>query len=456
MRRRILALVLLLSCALPSLAQPDMNDPRVRRLMELNAVPPESRTSAQLDETVLLLFELLMEELVKAVPEPERSRLVGLRPVLRRGEGTSPVVVRGKEIRISEDYPGPLIALGALLAHDLRVTRFGFLETPNPILDQPVSVSALLPLMTPLRLHLDSPFFLERLALLQCARSDADCRDLAMPSIASILSFVLSHEIAHVLLGHAEKLDRSLEEEMAADSTAWPFAQRLAADFLTGDTSFDEAARLAFFAGPLVTLQYELYDEQGKEEAPEIARRRDALLARVPESLREEVAELLFPQRSDENVGKLDLSWEAPPQRLWIDGVEIPPAEVGGRELVTAAGAHHVFAWSPEGMAYERILTGGRRRAIRLRFRPVAEAPAPPEELRKLHSERRWFDLLLQTSDAALQPREKSLLMLHAEALRSLHLSDLIAVPADGLPSAEEARRLGRWKRAGAPLLFWQ
>jgi hypothetical protein len=449
-----LLLAALLACALPAHAQ-DEADPRLRRLAEINAIAPESRTIAQIEEIVLLSSALLLEHLVEALPEPDRAKLAGLHAVIRPVDGGSPILIQGKEIRISEDYLGSLFLLTTLLTHDLSVTYCEPFETSNPLLEQPFAVSALAPQMSPLRNYLDSPFIMDLVPLLSCPPSDTFCSDLRIPAFTVILSFAFHHEMAHVLLGHGNRTaDRPLlEEELAADAAAWPLTQRMLAEFRTEDARFDHAVRMAFLAGPILPLQYELFGEEG-QETPGIARRRDALLALIPEDQREEVVELVLPQRSARNVGRLTLHWEQFPRRLWIDGVEIPPAEVKEKELLVASGRHRIFAWSDEGIAYESVRVGGARRTVALKFRQVAETPVPLEKLQSLQREHRWLDLLLQTSDASLKPREKEMRMLHAEALRFMGLADLIEIPQDGLLEREQ-QTLRRWKMSGAPLLFW-
>jgi hypothetical protein len=444
-------LALLLVAAVPLHAR-QAPDPRLRRLEQLKAIAPTARTEAQAVEAAQLFLSVLLDHLVEILPDSERTKVAGLYAVIIPVDGSSPVSIRGKEIRISSEYPGTVALLATLLAHDLAVTRLEPFDTSNPLLEHPLAASALVPLMTPLRNYLESPFVLDHWNMLSCPPGNRDCQYLEGESLTVLFSFVFCHEIGHRIRG--DEHGHSLEEEMAADAIAWPLVQKLLAGFRVGETSFDEMARLVLLAGPILSLQYELFDSEG-QEVSWIARRRDALISRIPEDLREEVVELIVPQRSTENVRRLELRWDQAPQRLWIDGVEIPPAEVNGRALLVGGGPHQVLAWSAEGMAYDSVQAGGSRSEVHLRFRRVAESPAPLEGLKTLQRERRWFDLLLQTSDAALKPRDNSLVMLYADCLRHMNLTDLVEVPVDGIVTPKEKRNLRSWKRSGMPLSSW-
>lgn len=443
--------LLILASLLATAAHGQWPSERLETLSRLRAKPPSAWTDDDATEVVRTIFVTVVEVAVDHLSPGDRARLGEPRVEVGRWEDRAPASMVDGTLLLQERYFEEIIVLAALLAHDLHVVHLDWLPDPQPLLTRPWAETPLLPALRPLHRYAELSAWIS-----SCPQQFESCTLLLAATVAASLGFVASHEFAHLLLGHEGDGSAAypLAQEKSADLLARQVLAEMHAEAGFEDGGFATAFELAFAAAPLLTLENEI--EKFPRRADVLRARFDALAEALPERLRDDALELVRPETSSDNAGRLRVVWTETPELLVINGMVVPPDEVAGRELRVAGTLHKVFARSGNRFAYDRALAGGPEAVVaRLVFQPLAAAPSR-EELARLEDDRDWLTLLSHTSRADLSPREARLAPAHLLALRRMDLGAWVDPDGWGMLTGRELRRARLVHRLSRPLAGWR
>ncbi|HWB86352.1 MAG TPA: hypothetical protein VG675_19580 [Bryobacteraceae bacterium] len=422
----IVRLTLLLCFIAAELSAQAPVDPRAAQIRELSALPPwamtDQRAQTLVESTVGLLLDQMWDaKEIAGVRPPQKPAIRAVVEGRRR-----PAYVRGKEIVFPVEYFELLTELSTVLAHDLYVSTSGELDYPNPLITHPYAASRILPLWDPLVMYLQNSYFSDAQQMLSC-QQEAKCAYLQQTQFTVDLLFVLLHELTHLALQDRPGSDGSypLQQEMTADRRAWDALQLIAAE--TPRTGQNRAVPLAFAAGPVLILEFEKSTKTGQAENV-LMQREDALIALAPRDLASSVKRAVLPRRSSTAFSLVTISSPVNPDFLVLDGVRLSPREVLGKALLLRNGVHELVGVSGERLGHEEVVLTGGPEDVTLTFENLSPGLSSDAELRSLEEKDDWFGILLRTSGAGLQPRDRSLAYLHWKALDELNLNDWIRV----------------------------
>jgi hypothetical protein len=420
-------------------------------LSRLRTKPPSAWTDADATQAVQAVFGTIVEIAGDHMPPDQRSRLGEFTVEIGRWEGRAPASMVDRTLLLQESYFDEMLVLAGLLAHDLHVIYLDWLPDPQPLLTRPWAETPLLPLLRPLSVYAENSAWFA-----SCPQGLEGCRLLLGTTIGATLGFVASHELAHRLYGHEGNAAARypLDQEKSADRLARRILDRMHAEASFEDEGFAEAFELALAAGPLLTLENEI--EKTPWRAADLRVRLDSLAQELPERLRDDALDLVRPETSSENAGRLRVVWDETPELLIVNGMTVSPEEVQGRELRVAGALHRVFARSRDRFAFDRVVAEGAAPAVaRLLFQPLA-APVSAAELEGLEEDRAWLELLCRTSRADLTPGEAWLAPRHLRALRRMGLDAWIDADGWGMLSGEDLRRARLARQRSRALAGWR
>ena len=446
-------LLLPLACGLVS-AQEDL----ARKAEQLKALV--SRPPAEWDDAhAIKLSQLYLDLYLDMLWEPEQHRLAApylpaSRPKVAAyiaGELRTPIW-SGGVMRVPVEYLAHLASIGVLTGHDIFVDDHR-IELPYPLLSAPFRSSRVLPLLHPLGRHFEQDRFATLQVYLVCPASQGDCQTVQnMASMAAVLFCVL-HEISHGFLRHPASPTYSPAQEIAADGNALVLLDLLAGQFKSMPEPLLGLVRQSFFLAPLVWLEVEASRVSSAALRAEYEQRKKALLQVFPPDRRRLAGRFLEPKSASGSTSTLRLDWSEKPERIWIDGISVPPNDLVGRTLTVSANAHTVIAFRPGAIAFADLLSPGATTS--LRFQPLPPTP-PVAELESLESRQKWADILIRTTDENLKPRQPAAALYHWEALRHFRLHRLIRVEDWKAIPEPMWRRVQLWERLGQPLAAWR
>lgn len=350
-------------------------------------------------------------------------------------------------------YLGHLMLISEVLGHDIAVKEGPLSIQRNPLLAEPFSSEPLLPLLMPLD---RSSFTFGSLEATQqfLIGTDADprCKEQLGISWMALTIFVLTHEMSHIRYGHrvSRKGEHPVGDEILADQNAFMILQELRNTLIPDAKS---PLRKAFTFAPIVWLTIEAGLTRGAGQ-DEMTARRDALLKFISQEDRDEVTEMLEPDRSDLKLGRLRTTWSQLPEHLFLDGLAVDPSDLHDKQLLVASGEHIAIGTIVGKLCYaSAIVEGDGDETLSLRCVELRDGEV--SELERLEKAREWFELLVLTSNDELAPKRPDLAYFHGEALHRLKCGRLIPTSDWTIFSTSQQRRLRLWQHMGLPLGSW-
>jgi hypothetical protein len=455
MRRVSRHLLVLILCAgaVPALAQ----EPSPALMAEMQSLRGQVfKTDEDLQRIGRVLSQFAWELLLQASPSSsDRETLKAISFRFERSDRSTPARVDGRRIILATGPVFELLTAGAALGHDIYISNGHEFPVTSSVAYRPLAASPIIPLADPLAGWLEGGA--------THAMCPPDVTACTVPQgtamLVGILGFVLAHEAAHILLEH--KGDQTIERELAADAAAAVRLEGLL-KYLDKDGQLTDDVRLAVRAGPplmmmLLKSRRIARDWAGVDDplVRDYERRRQRLLAIMPEETRDQVTDLLDPKTMEGSSGIITVASSETADIIYVDGLPYRPVEIIGHPVVMPAGRHVVFARSGNRLAYNSTdVGGGDRRTMRLVFR---EPICPPQRtsVDDAFRRREWFEVLLASGGLSCGETLASGVRVY-DALRRLHLAFLIPEAPSNLDSDKEIRLVDGWRKAGLPLSAWR
>jgi len=197
------------------------------------------------------------------------------------------------------------------------------------------------------------------------------------------------------------------------------------------------------------------YEDRGL--AGSSAQAKEKILSMLPEGIRDDVIEEITPDRSDQNLGRLEIASAVMPDILLIDGTAYSPGAAIGVPLLLPSGPHIVFAAKDNQYAVTSTRIGEERnRKLTLAYQALPEGQSSAAEIANLRKTRDWAGVLLATSDGHLHARTPDLAYAHAEAMYRLKLGEWIDLNDLRGATDKERRRVELWMKTSQPLGSWR
>jgi hypothetical protein len=393
-----------------------------------------------------MLWDFETNPKLRALLPPQRPTVVGK----MTGGLRSPYLEKDK-IVFPFEYYGYLNLIGLLVGHDAYANDYHF-PLEKTLLNTPYRMGEVTSLMNPLSAYLDPSSFSSLQQVLMCGNNEQDCQNVLKSSLAAIVLFPLLHELSHLALHHAVGIEGvNANDEIAADKRAFKALRIISETVFDKNADTQKECRFTYVLAPLVWLQSEASRTPGSNSLAE--QRLQALLGELDEEARETVESIINPETSKHNLQKLSLSWDRTPERLYIDGIRVSPADVLGKRLILASQPHVIVALSGESLAVAQVDSSSQTRSVTLALQPFKNSSL--SEVESLQSVRKSIDILLRTTDVNLQPRNSSLAIYHWRALHMLHLDSLIQnIDWTEIPPAKRAE-VQMWQQSGQFLSCW-
>jgi len=434
--------------AVPSLrAQPS---PALQeRLKRLQNKPPAAWTQADFEEFEDAMLATTREMLASGMTASEQKRFARMvvRPI--DDDNGPPAWTDGTTVYVSKDALSQLIALGMYLGRDLYVLHHGELPIPQSLLLTPYRRRTVLPLLNSI-----SELFLGRLPqqLIRCPQTVEKC---AGPQAATVLlgtiGFVVAHEVGHVLAGHHAAKEHSVDEEVAADRTAWRLLLAVAPERPRGEDedSLESRVRTGVVAAPFAVLRWLRDVAQRDADRDVVAERADQLRELAGDEYDGDPSSLVEPEIVSGQLRSVRVRWSEEPDALWLNGIRVAPREAAGASLRVMTPVR-IFARHGERFAFvEMDRTGGDSSgAVTLEFMELAAGTPAPADLQALRHTRQWFRLFLSTATPLMRPRSPEVAPAFVDALERLGLGAAIDPSISRLARLwwSEAQPLGRWR----------
>jgi hypothetical protein len=144
----------------------------------------------------------------------------------------------------------------------------------------------------------------------------------------------------------------------------------------------------------------------------------------------------------------LDLSFQHPVQLYFVDGVALAPAQVPAGGLIVSNDMHTVVAICSDGIAVSRNFG-----TVDYTFTATGDVSAA--QLQQDESDKKWEQLLAETSTANLSPKSDAVLWYQTEALAELNLENLISPNALTQLTGDQLDDAREWAADIVPLQTW-
>jgi hypothetical protein len=455
-------LVVLVTLALANVAHAQSTDfdgigrcmQSLQTLMPTRFPPTDDEMRRMMDALTRCGWEIVKAKLTQA----EAQALANIDIKFEEGGGPA-ARVRGKTIYVSYDGFAQAGQVGQVVGHDIFVDDGNEFPVPSKVAYAPLATQPIVGLTSRLSGWIDNAA-----AGTTCQLDD--CKMVqGLAVFFGVEGFLLAHEAAHVVLGHANTAaDRN---ELDADRWAYALMRRFDTDFEETDVS--RLGRTAARLAPVIYFDY-LHSRLATEQQMEGSSTELALLQRRREQLvglTDKDARLTLDTLSpsvDIGVGRVAISVDGDVEgaaRFWIDGVPLSASDVLGQERVVGAGLRHIAARSNGRFAYvTEFISPGERKSVRLRFStPLASvSTAEIEQMVKARAkdgEEKWAQIFLRTTTAAGEPRSPDVAMYHYQSLAMMKLGALIPSAPAGITDARALRNINRWRERARPLVEW-
>jgi hypothetical protein len=451
--KRLLLLLLVLAIPTPAQETLEQKAERLRRDF--------SRPAAEWDDTfVVSTFEKYLNLYLDLLWDPSFYPRVAVhlpknRPKIRvlvAGEFRTPYM-RSEEMIVPVECLRYLAAIGFLVGHDAYVEDH-LINLPYPLLSGPYRSSAIIPLLQPLADSIDVEAFMALQPYLICPAKDTSCATVQNQAVVGLFLFAILHELSHEVLHHKVSEEGvNLEHELAADKNAHAVLSLFAEEFKALPDDLKKATRFAIEVAPVMFLEAE-----SSRVGPVTAfskQREDALIKTFPQNMQVDIALFIEPARSERNIEHLTIDWTEEPAVLLIDGVAVDTSEVRQKVLTLNGGRHTILGVRPDSISgvQVEIETGDKTVQVHLKFRPFS--PADQRVIDEARKKRKWLEVLLQTTDGSLGPKDAVLALDHFEALHRLGLDKYIKVDDWTVIPKEDWAKVARWQRSREPLSSW-
>jgi hypothetical protein len=340
-----------------------------------------------------------------------------------------------------------LSSIGTFLGHDGYLSSGPSLHLPYPLMTTPYRRMMLVPLFEPFGSFLDWDHFLSLKPYLDCPQGDAACAAAEEYGIEAPLLFVLLHENAHQRLHHVNVTGLDPAQEMAADASALA-AMKILGDGLNEGLGppLGGKVRWMFQRAPALWLQADLQRE-GPQIGAVAAQRLQAVLNSDP-TLTKPLKNYITAKHSASNLVVLDVSLQHPVQLYFVDGVVLSPSQVPAGGLIVTNDTHTVVAICTDGIAVSRNFG-----MVDYTFTAMGDVSAA--QLQQDESDKKWEQLLAETSTPNLSPKSSAVLWYQTEALAELNLENLISPSALMQLTGDQLDDAKEWAADVVPLATW-
>lgn len=353
-------------------------------------------------------------------------------------------------IRFSVEYFELVHELSMLLGHD-TVTSSGvsIKQLPKQVRNGAFRVGRLIPSLDPLVLFLQNNLWFAMQRSIVCSPGDAECHYLQNAAFGAMLTFILAHEIGHLKLRHPERsgAEYPIDEELEADSLALRLMTRL----LGGMSQYKRSVPTVFYGAPLLLLSFEQSVASGAS-ADILQQRIENLLRGMPESDRRKARSVAIPKRESKPTGVVRIDSDVMPDKIFIDGVEVPPSAVLGKTFLLVKDVHHVFARKGPQYGYAEVfLRPAGVERVKLQWTVLGTKSESVHKIQSFLDEGEYWEAFQRTADANGLARHGEVEHLHAAALHGLYMDSLIKPPSRRL-SDEQKSDINSWMNDAVPL----
>jgi hypothetical protein len=398
-----------------------------------------------LEECVIWDFDSYPK--IRALLPAQRPRVVGQ----LAGEIRTPYLLND-EIIFPVEYLAYLNLVGFLVAHD-SYAQDNFFPLERTLMNTPFRIGEVIPLMDPLGPYLEPEAYASLQTYFSDCESDREpnCQNVLKFSLQAMDLFPLLHELSHLALHHTVQEGVNVSDEIAADHRALEALTVISETISNPDPDMQKEIRLVYLLAPLVWLKAEASRSTGPGDIA--SKRLQAMLAGLDDQSRQTVDSILNSEHSSHNLRKLTLTWKIPPEHLYIDGIQLSPSDLAGKELLLSAQAHSIVALRGDSLAVVQLSSSVQTQTVPLVFQTFENSRA--SELEALQSARKPIEILLRTSNGELQPRSNDVAMYHWAALHLLHLDSCIKVTDWSVIPPNKRGEVQGWQRSGQFLNGW-
>jgi hypothetical protein len=456
--RRAKVACLLLSLATVTVAQSaaELSEKIQAELARIKTLPPEQAANGATEYVGGLLLDAIWPQVTRINHAPPASPKLKVKAIF--SESRQAPFIDGDNLVLPSLYFVQASEIGLLVGHDFYVANGGYISVPNLLLNAPYSSSAVLPLLEGPVNYLQPDHFAFMRPLVTCPGKTADCLPAQQAALGCGLVFLMGHELAHHFAGHGDRTGDSypIDEELFADARGLALVKAFEQDLLTHNEEVDGTIIRSCYGSAAMILEFEESTKTGAlQEA--LRKRKEKILSMLPEEIRDDVIEEITPDRSDQNLGPLEIASSVMPDILLIDGTSFSPAPTIGAPLLLPSGLHIVFAAKDNQYAVASIQIGeGRNRKLNLAYRALSGGQSSATEIANLRKARDWAGVLLATSDGHLHARRADLAYAHAEAMHWLKLGEWIDLNDLRSATDKERRRVELWMKISEPLSSWR
>jgi hypothetical protein len=421
-----------------------------KRLLQLQNKPVASWKQSDYDEMEKTVLAVTREMLAAGMTPARRGRFARLALQTFDDPLAPPAWTDGRTIYLSKDALGDLIALGMYVGRDLYVRHGGRLAVPSSFLFTPYREPVL-----PLLPTLSGVLGRVPQQLIRCLPGKQLCA--APQGVASVLgtiAFVVAHEAAHVFLGHQNKRDHPVEEEIAADGEAFRMliAVAPAKPEESEERGLEARVRTVVIAGPFLVLRW-LRDTNARAlDADAIDERTEKLIELAGDEYFGDPASLVDRKNVTRKLQNVKITWSEEPDEIRIDGVRLAPGEIAGRTLRLSAPAR-IAARRSGRFAFAQVSHSGE---VALQFEEPSPGAVSARDLEAMQRRREWARIFLATTSPSAQPRSPDVALAFYRALDRLDLGAWIDPENIGLSAPGDTALVRHWWRDAQPLGTWR
>ena len=361
-------------------------------------------------------------------------------------------------IKITTGYFDMLDEFGTTLGHDIFVAEKGPFTVSHPLLNRPYALAHLAKAQDPPALFYQTPYFQERIELINCPGRSPACLGTETVVTFSTRLFLIAHETGHYVYGHVAGIGDALVKEKQADAFAWDVLKTVAQSLHPG-VDFDEDIDLPFFAAPIAALAIEqqmdtiplpgAHLNQDSDEIKYIDQRL-ASLYELAGGDADQIRDLLPETPEPTHITVVHVSWDRKPDFLVIDDVRFTPEEVAQGIRLTK-DSMRLLAVDQHGVA-STIVDAATDTPVALTFHDFANADS--KAIETYYKSKNWEALLLcTTGDSTLRPNSSSAVPMLNEALYRLGAASFIDLSLASDP--ESKRQAEKYQRIDSALTGW-
>ena len=440
-----------LSCTI-ALAQDQKSVERlVEELKAIPMLPPEqaARRGTELLANFFLDYSWKVLEEVKGRSSKKKPRIVVSM------EAQTPHMEGDRLIVPVASYTEMMLT-GTLLGHDIAVLNAADVPQQQAMLLQPLFAGKVIPQLSQLKIGADERFVtIASMGMVNaCGPQFKVCQQAQIAAGLCLAMFTFGHEATHVRAGHGERKDGNYpsDEELVADEGGRVAVEGFIRRADMKEVFDSDVARIACKAAPAAYLGLLGGTSASTSTRKDLAMRQEKYISNLGDE-ETDVELAVRPELRRSGIGSLALTLSGSPETIVLDGVEVSAEDV--EALVLEAGEHKALLVAQGALSLTTFeIATGRQTRLKPAFRELRSGSSEAD-VRALLKGRKWFDVLLCTTDARLRPARRELVQAHWQALQRLGLAALI-VPTDGDGlSAAERRKGVRWRNEMVPGAAW-